>query len=240
MCEVFVIGTKEEDFNEDYFERGLECGISCYQNYRWIPELTIPMAMTIIDYLKLKPEHTILDFGCAKGYLVKALRLLKRQAWGYDISQYAISRCDPDVRDYCFLDGEIGPRPRSFDFIIAKDVFEHIEANGLGLVLSGLNSEKLFAVIPLGDGKVYRAPVNNCDRTHRICADEHWWIDAFEKGGWQIEDFRFKIEGIKDHYYEKFPEAHGFFLLKNTNLKEEKEGQFRRLRVHRGKRTPEG
>lgn len=69
-------------YDREYFEYGVETGKSNYQNYRWIPELTIPMAMTIIDLLGIKPNESVLDYGCAKGYLVKALRMLHRNAWG--------------------------------------------------------------------------------------------------------------------------------------------------------------
>ena len=63
-------------FDENYFERGVETQTSLYQNYRWMPEQTIPMVMTIIDYLKIQRGATVLDFGCAKGFVVKAFRLL--------------------------------------------------------------------------------------------------------------------------------------------------------------------
>ena len=85
MLTVLEVEEAEESvYNESYFERGLESGLSLYQNYRWIPELTIPMAMTIIDFLGIKRHQTILDFGCAKGFLVKAFRLLYRSAYGVD------------------------------------------------------------------------------------------------------------------------------------------------------------
>lgn len=205
------------EYNEDYYEKGLESGVSCYQNYRWIPELTFPMAMAIIDYLDIKSDETILDFGCAKGYLVKALRLLRRQAWGYDVSKYAIDKCDSDVKEFCFLRGKEIGLPLSFDYVIAKDVLEHIDEGRLDYEVGNIGAKRLFAVIPLGDSETYRAPINNCDRTHKICASEFWWIKVFDEMGWKLEDLTYKIEGIKDHYYEKFPMAHGFFLFKNRN-----------------------
>ena len=212
---------EESDFySEDYFERGLETGLSFYQNYRWIPELTIPMAMTMIDYLGLTREHRILDFGCAKGFLVKALRMLYRQAWGIDISQYAIDNCDPEVKLYCMHPRSIlyHSLPLSYDFCIAKDVFEHMSEGGLKTVLSQLNCRKIFAVIPLGDSTIYRAPINNCDPSHQICATEYWWINFFKENGWYLEDFKLQIPGIKDNYYGQFPDAHGFFLIVNRKV----------------------
>ena len=88
-------------YDADYFERGIETGKSRYQSYRWMPEATTAMAMAIIDELGIKPFDRVLDFGCAKGYLVRALRILHRQAWGVDISEYAISKVDKEVNGYC-------------------------------------------------------------------------------------------------------------------------------------------
>jgi SAM-dependent methyltransferase len=200
-------------FNRDYFENGLEKGVSCYQNYRWIPELTIPMAMTIIDYLGINRHAKVLDFGCAKGYLVKAFRLLYRRAWGVDISNYAISQCDPDVRGYCVLECNRKAIPKTYDFCIVKDVFEHIPEHLLPLVLEEICAEKIFAIVPLGNKDGYRAPINDHDVTHVVCKNEKWWQELFNKCGLFIEDFQFKVDGIKDSYYEKYPEAHGFFTL---------------------------
>ena len=53
---------ENEYFNEDYYERGAETGKSLYSHYRWMPELTIPMAHHIVLYTKLLPKEKILDF----------------------------------------------------------------------------------------------------------------------------------------------------------------------------------
>lgn len=200
-------------YDEDYYERGIETGKSAYHNYRWISGLTIPMAMTIIDFLNITRDDTILDFGCAKGYLVKALRLLYRQAWGVDESLYAIKNCDSIVKQFCSLPSVPLKIPNTFDLCIAKDVFEHIEEEELVKILKWMPVKRLFAVIPLGDSSLYRAPINNADPTHVICANEIWWINFFVTCGYEIVDFRFQIPGIKDNYYEKYPDAHGFFRL---------------------------
>jgi SAM-dependent methyltransferase len=204
-------------FDADYFERGIESGKSCYQVYRWIPELTIPMAMTIIDYLGIKRGHKVLDYGCSKGFLVKALRLLYRDAWGLDVSRYAIRNADPYVQGYCAVagDGAYELFPEEFDFCIAKDVFEHIFEGDLDKVLKEkIKAKTLFAVIPLGEDGKYRAPANNFDKSHVICQPESWWIKKFGECGWILVDSTLSIRGIKDSYQESYPDAHGFFTLR--------------------------
>ncbi len=49
-----------EFYDRDYYERGLASGKSNYDNYRWIPELTFPMAMTIIDVLGIRRGDRVL------------------------------------------------------------------------------------------------------------------------------------------------------------------------------------
>jgi len=45
----------------------------------------------------------IIVVGCAYGYLVKHLRLLGLQAWGFDLSQFAIDRIAPEAAPYCMF-----------------------------------------------------------------------------------------------------------------------------------------
>ena len=78
-------------YTQDYFENGINSGLSLYENYRWLPHSTIPMAASIAQKLGFNSTTTVLDYGCAMGYLVKAFRYLGFEASGFDISDYAIS-----------------------------------------------------------------------------------------------------------------------------------------------------
>ena len=55
--------------------------------------------------LPIAEGERILDFGCAKGFLVKAMRILDVAAQGVDVSKYAIDRVDGEeeakARVYC-------------------------------------------------------------------------------------------------------------------------------------------
>jgi 2-polyprenyl-3-methyl-5-hydroxy-6-metoxy-1,4-benzoquinol methylase len=74
----------ETKFNKDYYEDGVRKHISGYENYRWMPERSIPEALDIKNNFKF---NTCVDYGCAKGFLVSALRLMGCDAYGEDISE---------------------------------------------------------------------------------------------------------------------------------------------------------
>jgi hypothetical protein len=202
-------------YDEDYYQRGIETAKSLYQNYRWIPEMTIPMAMTMIDLLNIKPGEKILELGCAYGFLVKAFRLLHREAFGLEVSKHAINSVDPSVKDFCFLIDSIECIKKfEAEYCIAKDVFEHMLETDVEDFLNNLQTQNLFAVIPLGENGVFEAPANNLDVTHITCHTKEWWDELFKKCGWILHLSSYRVPGIKDSYYDKYPTAHGFFHLK--------------------------
>jgi len=202
-------------YDEDYFERGMELGISGYSNYRWIPELTIPVCARIVEELNIRDSDTILDYGCAKGFYVKAFRLLHKQCWGFDISEYALSQVDREVKPFVSSDLKLFHRT-NFDVVITKDVLEHIEYSNIRDVLRNIHSitnSFLFCVIPIGrDGK-YIVPLYELDKTHIIREDLYWWNLTFEECGFGIVFSKYTMKHIKQNY-EKWEEGNGFFLLR--------------------------
>lgn len=209
------------EYDYDYYERGIETGKSCYTRFKWLPELTTSLAMSYIDYLGLTRNHTILDYGCAKGFVVKALRILYRQAWGCDISQYAINSADNDTRQYLKVSSlkpshNIVPFFIGFDYILAKDVFEHIEETELDIVLQALREKGkyLFACQPLGDKGKFVVPAYNMDITHRTIQNKDWWTNKFKKNGWNTVKFSYYVPGIKESW-SNFEQGNGFFFLKS-------------------------
>lgn len=205
-------------YDEEYFENGIVAGKSCYANYRWLPELTIRMAHKIIKHLELKEGNRVLDYGCAKGFLVKALRILDIDAFGCDISNYAIEKVDPEVRHVCKLmeDGTTIPFDHRFDWIITKDVLEHIEERDIGIFLEKARgvADRMFHIIPLADkqGNLI-VPEYELDRTHVLKKDNDWWKRKFESTGWKPVSSTFRVAGIKDNWTGKYERGNGFFIL---------------------------
>ncbi len=181
-----------------YFEYGLETGVSLYTDYRWMPELTIPFCAELISQLGIKHTDTILDFGCAKGFMVRALRLLGREAFGVDTSEYAVSCAPEDVKPYVNLIRLPDDISGTYDWIIAKDVFEHIVHRELEYLLKTLRarSQNLFAIIPIGDGSKFLSPKEEKDVTHQIRECLTWWRDRFMEAGFKSVEFGYSLPRI--------------------------------------------
>jgi SAM-dependent methyltransferase len=82
-------------FGREYFDGTRDQGYGGYRyDGRWIP-----IARDIAAHFKLKSGDRVLDIGCAKGFLLRDLMAVVPglDAWGLEISQYAIENCHPDA-----------------------------------------------------------------------------------------------------------------------------------------------
>jgi GT2 family glycosyltransferase len=74
---------------------------------------------------QLNPR-TILDGGCAKGFLVECLRDRGVEAYGFDVSEYAISEVRPDIKPYCWVSSATNGISENYDLITCIEVCEHL------------------------------------------------------------------------------------------------------------------
>ena len=217
-----------ELYDEQYFERGLLSGKSCYMNYRWMPELTIRMFYYMMKDLPIQDGDRILDYGCAKGYLVRAARIIDFEAYGVDVSDYAIRNVDPMVSAYCKLLRK-GQSIRelfniSFDWVISKDVFEHIPEAELPEVLQDIAqiARFLFVVVPVSEddqsGK-FIIPEYNKDPTHVTVKSARWWADLLEKNHFSLEKASFQFRYCKENWTSVWPKGNAFFVSKSDLFK---------------------
>lgn len=80
------------EYGEVYFDGPREYGYGGYRyDGRWRP-----VAKDIVMHFGLKPGDRVLDVGCAKGFLVKDLLELGVDAYGVDLSRYALMNCEPE------------------------------------------------------------------------------------------------------------------------------------------------
>jgi GT2 family glycosyltransferase len=104
-----------------YFETG--CGLPYNHNEKHWQQFFGAMADRIVSDIQ---PASALDAGCAMGFLVEALRQRQVDAFGIDISDYAIRQVSPAVQPFCSLRSVTDPLPRGYDLIICIEVLEHL------------------------------------------------------------------------------------------------------------------
>lgn len=210
-----------ETFGEDYFMRGREKGLSNYENYTWKRDLTVFCAQRMALFMGCQHGDTILDYGCSRGYYVRALRMAGYDASGYDISQWAIANCDPEVRG---LVSNSLPESR-VKWIFCKDVLEHIPADQLLKVIASfmqISQKGVLIIVPLGfsDSKRsgYIAPQDNEDATHLNCWSLSGWLKYIQHViddsalPWVVQG-GYKLPGVKEAC-DDYPCSVGFITMR--------------------------
>lgn len=124
-------------FDEEYFER-VHSGIH-KSNYtrvggyaHWASEQDWS---AIADRLGVKAGDYVLDVGCAYGYLVAELRRRGVEAFGLDISEYALRRSDIAVAHYLMKGDILDEIPgipdrhpsKKWDLVVSLDLLEHFD-----------------------------------------------------------------------------------------------------------------
>ncbi|MDO4743135.1 MAG: class I SAM-dependent methyltransferase, partial [bacterium] len=99
-------------------------------NYKKSNELTLFFQNTARLIVNKYHPKTVLDVGCAMGGLVEQLRILGVEAYGIDVSEYAIKHVITGVKSFCTTASIIDPLPENFpkryDMITCLGVLEEL------------------------------------------------------------------------------------------------------------------
>jgi SAM-dependent methyltransferase len=110
----------------------------------------------------------VLDAGCAIGLLVEALRSRGVEAFGVDLSGYAIEQAHESVKPYCRRGSIVEEFTGRYDLVISIEVLEHMPAPEAEAAIANIcrhTDDVLFSSTPFD----YREP------THvNVHPPEHW------------------------------------------------------------------
>ena len=138
-------------------------------------------------YEDLHPR-SVLDAGCAMGHLVAALRDYGVEAYGIDISEYAISKVRDDIRPYCAvcsLTERLPDKlPKQFDLIISIEVLEHLYAEDGKKAIANLCSYTDQIIIS-------SSPDDFSEPTHVNVQQREYWAKLFAEQGF-IDDLNYR------------------------------------------------
>lgn len=172
------------------------CGIPYDQKDKW-DSFFGKIADVIIRDINPK---TVLDAGCAYGYLVAALRDRGVEAFGIDISEYAINQVRNDIKPFCTIGSVLDPLPRNYDLIICIEVIEHLHPQESIAAIQNLcrfTNDFLFS----------STPTDFKEATHFNVQPTNYWAKLFSSSGF-YRDVDFDTSFIVDHAirFKKTPE----------------------------------
>lgn len=205
-----------EIYNEEYYHNG--CGPIPYEE----PEHWVEFFGMIADRI-VKDIHpqTVLDAGCAMGYLVAALRDRGVEAYGIDISEYAVSKVREDVRPFCRVGSltEEFPAdlPKRYDLIISIEVLEHLYAEDGKKAMANLcrhTDTVLFS----------STPDDFTERTHVNVQQREYWAKLFFEQGF-TDDI---------NYRPRYLTPYASLFRRNADMARQVEDYERNIRMTEG------
>jgi hypothetical protein len=130
-------------------------------------------AYTIVGIMSVEGCTSLLDYGCGKGSMARAVR----NVHGITMQSY-----DPGVPEF-------NKMPKRADLVASVDVLEHIEPECLNEVISHIRSltrKLLFVAISTRPAKRFLSDGRN---SHLIIENGDWWRTRFER-------YEFKIRRV--------------------------------------------
>jgi len=123
-------------FGKDFFDGDRKHG---YGGFGYLPRFWQPVIPTFKEYFDLNQDSSVLDVGCAKGFMIHDLSELIPgiTVKGIDISQYAIDNVIEDMKPHVQVANAMDlPFPdNSFDVVISINTIHNLEREACGKAL---------------------------------------------------------------------------------------------------------
>jgi SAM-dependent methyltransferase len=162
--------SRDLEFGSYYYAH--DCGAPYERNEYWLGFFRKMAERIRID---LAPR-TVLDAGCAFGMLVEELRELGVEAFGVDVSEYAISQVGETVRPFCRQASLAEPLSDRYDLITCVEVLEHIPP---------IDAEQAIANLCAASDRILlsSSPFDYGEPTHVNIRPPEDWAASFAKHG---------------------------------------------------------
>ncbi len=176
-----------KQYGDMYFD-GPRCyGYGGYRyDGRWVP-----VVKDMVDYFRLKAGDRVLDIGCAKGFLVKDFMKAcpGLEAYGIDISEYALMNCEPEVVGRLHLgNADHLPFPdNSFDAVISLNTVHNLPRERVIIALREIqrvSGGKAYIQVDSYHTPAQKALFENWVLTTEFHDYLEGWIKVFEEAGY--------------------------------------------------------
>ncbi len=120
--------------------------------------------------------HSVLDAGCAIGFLVESFRDEGVEAEGIDISEYAISQVRTDIKPYCRVQSLLDPVTGKYDLVTCIEVLEHLAPEDVPKAISNICSCTDMVLFS-------STPFEYDEESHFSVHEPAYWVEQFAYNG---------------------------------------------------------
>jgi SAM-dependent methyltransferase len=177
------VSTSYMQYGQDYFDNpDHPLG---YHGYKYDGRYALAVSK-IVEHYRLMPGMSVLEIGCAKGFVLVEFLKLGMKIAGFDYSQYALANSHPDVKKFVSR-GSIDNLPfkdEQFDLVIAKEILPHVPHKILRKSLrecKRVSKGNIFFEIQCGRTEHELEYMKLWDRTHQVAESPSWWSTVFEE-----------------------------------------------------------
>ena len=182
-------------FGKEFFDGSRSTG---YGGFTYDPKFWTPVIPDFIAHFDIKPTDSLLDVGCAKGFMLAdfkaALPTIKVK--GIDISSYAIQNAHPLVSKDLIL-GDCAELPfedNSFDYVISITTVHNHTYDMCIKALSEIQRvarKGSFVTVDAYRNEIEKRAMHAWNLTAKTILHVDEWRDLFEKAGYKGDYFWF-------------------------------------------------
>jgi SAM-dependent methyltransferase len=175
-------------FGKDFFDGDRRHG---YGGFNYLPRFWQPVIPTFQSHFRLDSNSSLLDVGCAKGYMMHDLAALIPgiTVKGIDISQYAIDNAIEDMKPHVQVANAINlPFPdKSFDIVISINTVHNLERHELATALREIQRVAIrgaFITVDAFRDDAERERMMAWNLTAKTIMHVEEWVEFFEEVGY--------------------------------------------------------
>lgn len=182
-------------FGRDFFDGHRNHG---YGGFNYMPRFWQPVIPTFKDYWGLSSNSSLLDVGCAKGFMLHDLAELIPgiTVKGVDISEYAIENAIDDMKPHVEIANAINLpfENNSFDVVISINTIHNLEREECGKALQEIervSRGKSFITVDAYRNEEEKERMYAWNLTAKTIMSVEEWVIFFKEIGYSGDYFWF-------------------------------------------------
>ncbi len=184
-------------FGVEYFDGDRRHG---YGGYRYHPRFWTDVVREISNEYRLASATSVLDVGCAKGFMLRDLQLLHPhlQVVGVDVSRYALNCAHPDVSGF-LVEASADALPfkdKSFDLVLSINTLHNLTYDGACSALSEImrvSRKDAFVMVDGWKNESEKKDLDSWILTAQTVLHEGDWIQLFARSGYEGDYWFWKV-----------------------------------------------